>query len=169
MNGSGAAALLTSALLSACTTTLWHPWIEKQQGTVAQSEKKALVHEPAMFKPGPAVPPDQARWWGHWYGWFGYERATDTKIVVSRFEKNGDVIIGYSWKSDSGSGGSATIIGTFSGKEINAKLSDGSSLSLRMRENGNEIEIARRTGRGEIPMSFFGLLARQPEVSASAR
>lgn len=55
----------------------------------------------------------------------------------------------------------STLRGKFDGDELNIKLNRGGYLSMRMRPNGNEVEIVQRTGRGEIALEFYGVLSKQ--------
>ncbi|MBT2320745.1 hypothetical protein J7E62_00005 [Variovorax paradoxus] len=143
-------------LLSACTTALWHPWIDKQVAGPSASPRQARLVSLRIVKPPPSTPAKIARWCGYWHGWFGYSKEFDMKIVFARIEGD-EAIIQYSWATANAQNVSI-LRGKFSGDEVEMKLPVGGHLSIRLRPNGNEMEIVQRTGRGEIALEFYGLL-----------
>lgn len=152
---------LLALLLSGCASALWHPWIDKQIAAPSTSPREAQLVPLRLVKPPASIPANQARWWGYWHGWFGYSKETDMKIVFARFEGE-EAVIQYSWATAT-SQNVSILRGKFSGDEVNMPLTVGGFVSMRLRPNGNEMEVVRRTGRGEIAQEFYGVLTRQPE------
>lgn len=156
-------AILTAAtvLVSGCASALWSPWIGKQTAEKSASPREARLVPLRMVKPPSGTPQSIARWWGYWHGWFGYGKEFDMKIVIARIDGN-DATVQYSWATASGQNVSI-LPAQISGNEINMKLPVGGYLSMRLRENGNEMEVVQRTGYSGVAVEYYGLLVRQPD------
>lgn len=83
------------------------------------------------------------------------------KIVIARIEGD-EATVQYSWATATRQN-VLILPARISGNEMEMKLPVGGYLSMRLRKNGNEMEVVQRTGYGEFTREFYGLLVRQPE------
>jgi|GEM_PF-1161670 len=153
--------LMAAAALSGCGSALWHPWIDKQVAGASISKQEASLKPIKMVRPSASAPAKHARWWGYWHGWYGYDKETDMKIVFARIEAD-EAVIQYAWATDS-KALSTVLRGRFVGDEVQVQLTTGGYLSMRLRPNGSEMEVVRRTGYSGVALDYYGLLTRQPE------
>ena len=128
------------ALLTACQTsekTPWKAWqADLKPGTSTSAIKATLPDNVQIVAPSADVPKELSAFSGIWHGWMCRDRVCDTKLAVEKLRPNGGTIV-YAFGSEQLGTFRERMPATFANSELKATTSYGTSVTYRMRPDGN--------------------------------
>ena len=154
---------LASHLVTAQTN--WPSYVSQLAHGLSESPLAAVVPaDVAVQAPGNNISLSKARWSGIWSGWGCLARACDIKLVVEKLSDASATVV-YVGASDS-SELSERVQAVFSGDELQATLSTGTTLSFRFRAANSGVMEFVGYNKGELRVA--GVLSQTAAVTKTA-